>query len=219
MLIQLRMIAFVLLPGVIVMTAMKSYPIEPRYGLSVVAGSEYDGEYLTNDLPLNEHIKNIGSHVDGAGMCVSSSMTMAAVWQGMDEFRGFRDWCANYPGGGYPDKMDKQIAQYCKEKGIRPPQYIQYEGRNPEEILKACDATGRIACITYGKSPRYGGTIAHMTCCVKFSGKYAVCLDNNFPKTYEWMSLQEMVSRINHPNGTGWVFVWLTPSPPPVPKN
>jgi hypothetical protein len=79
-----------------------------------------------------------------------------------------------------------------------------------------------MACVTYGYSPRYGlQTIAHMVCCAKFSGKYAVVLDNNFPgeDSYEWMSLAEMLKRVKHPSGSGWVFVWLAPSPPPVPHN
>ena len=41
---------------------------------SIIAGRTYDGEEITCDLLGKDHIKNIGSHVDGAGMCVFSSI-------------------------------------------------------------------------------------------------------------------------------------------------
>jgi hypothetical protein len=60
-----------------------------------------------------------------------------------------------------------------------------------------------------------------MVCCAKFGGQWAVVLGNNFPDehTYEWMNRDELLRRISYPDGRAWVFVWLSPSPPPVPKN
>ena len=198
-------------------------PILAQRGGSAVAGRAYEGEELAADLPGREHIKNIGSRLDGAGMCVFSSVEMAARWQGLESFRGWRDWCAqNYRGGGYPSKVDALVKVWCQKKGIAIPPYVQYEGRDPKPILELCDRTGRMACITYGYSPRYGGgTIYHMTCCPKFGGRWAVCLDNNFPgeDRYEWMMLDEMVRRVKHPGGSAWVFAWLAPAPPPCPRN
>jgi hypothetical protein len=192
-----------------------------RSSSSVVDGRSHGGEQLSCDLPGSQQFKNIGSHLDGAGMCVFTSIEMAARWHGLEEFRGFRDWCAaKYRGGGYPGNVDEHIASYCKAKNIPVPGYIQYEGADIGQVLRLCDKTGRMACITYGYSPRYGGgTIAHMTCCPKFGGQFAVCLDNNFPgeQSYEWMSLDEMVKRVKHPRGQGWVFVWTATAPPPVP--
>ena len=180
---------------------------------SVVNGRSKDGEELSADLPGPQHMKNIGSKRDGAGMCVFTSIEIAVRWHGIESFRGFRDWCANnYPGGGYPQKVDQLIAAYCKAKNIQVPPYIQYEGTTVQPILDLCDRTGRMACITYGYSPRYGNaTIAHMTCCPKFSGKWSVCLDNNFPgiDSYEWMSPDEMQKRIKWPQNSGWIFAWL----------
>ncbi len=203
------------------MTPIRDDIAAPK-GTSTVAGRAYQGEELTVDLPGNQQFKNIGSKIDGAGMCVFTSIEMAARWHGMETFRGFRDWCAGkYPGGGYPQKVDKLIAAYCAAKGITVPPYIQYEGGDVGSVLAACDKTARMACITYGYSPRYGnGTIAHMTCCPKYGGALAVCLDNNFPgeQSYEWMSLGEMQNRVKHPQGSGWVFVWLAPAPPPAPN-
>jgi hypothetical protein len=197
-------------------------PRVPTGGESVVAGRSYQGEELTVDLPGGQQFKNVGSRIDGAGMCVFTSIEMAARWHGMEDFRGFRDWCAaKYPGGGYPGNVDEHIKTYCAAKGFRVPAYIQYEGPDVGAVLAMCDRTSRMACVTYGYSPRYGNqTIAHMTCCPKFSGKFSVCLDNNFPgeQNYEWMTLDEIQRRIKWPQGSGWIFVWLAPAPPPVPS-
>jgi hypothetical protein len=192
-------------------------------GPSFVNGRSNSGEELACDLPDHEQFANVGSRLDGAGMCVFTSFEMACRWHGLEEMRGFRDWCAaRYPGGGYPEKLDQLVRAYCKAKGIKPPLYVQYEGPVPGPLLQACDQTGRLACMTYGYSPRYGnGTIAHMTCCPKYSGRFGVCLDNNFIGSdhYEWMSRDELVKRIKWPNGRAWLVVLLAPSPPPVPHN
>jgi hypothetical protein len=179
----------------------------------------FDGDELTCDLPALEHLANIASRRDGRGMCVMTSIEMAARWHGLETMRGLRDWCANQPGGAYPAKVDRQIREFCEARGVPIPLYAQYEGPHIDALLDRCDRTGRMACVTYGYSPRYGGTIAHMVCCTRFGPRYAVALDNNFPGThsYEWMSRDEMRRRIVHPNGRGWVFVWLAPPPPPPP--
>jgi hypothetical protein len=188
---------------------------------SFINGREHDGETLTCDLPAGEHLANVGSRVDGRGMCVMSSIEMAARWQALESMRGLRDWCARQPGGAYPAKVDRQLRDFCTARGISVPSYLQYEGRNPGPILDLCEKTGRMACITYGASPRYRGAIAHMVCCVKNGGRWAVVLDNNFPgdRSYEWMNRDELLRRISFPDGRAWVFVWLAPPPPPVPRN
>ncbi len=172
-------------------------------GPSSVHGPAFDGEEVSCDLPDAQQFKNIGSRKDGAGMCVFTSIEMAARWQGMEDFRGWRDWCANnYAGGGYPEKVTKLITAWCKFKNIPEPPYLQYEGPSPEQVLELIDRTGRMACVTYGTSPRYNNqTIAHMVCSPKYSGKYGVILDNNFvdgPDHLEWMSREEMVHRPVH---------------------
>ena len=192
---------------------------------STVAGRSYSGEVLDCDLPETEQIENIGSKVDGYGMCVMSSIEMAARWHGMEQMRGLRDWCANYPGGAYPEKVVQQIASFCRSKNIPVPAYLQYEGPDPGPVIEAANKSGRMACITYGYGPRYNSPyIPHMTACPKYSGNFAVCLDNNFPgeNRYEWMAKDELIRRVRHsPRGqsAGWVFVWLTSPPPPSPKN
>ncbi len=201
-------------------------PRTPYENSSFVGGRTHAGEVLDCDLPESEQMKNIGSLLDGAGMCVMSSIEMAARFQNMDvRWRGLRDFCAKEKGGGWPERTVEQLAAYAKAKGMPDPtgQYLQYEGPDPYPIVEAALRSGRMACITYGTSPRYNqGSIAHMVCCVKAgSGQYSVVLDNNFPgeNNNEWMFNTELKRRITYPRRIGWVFVWLTPPPPPSPKN
>lgn len=182
---------------------------------SIVNGRSHQGEELTVDLPGPEHMRNIGSYRDGLGMCVMSSIEMAARWAGLEEYRGLRDWCAREGGGAFPEKVDRQLAAYAKAKGLPAPRYVQYQGPNPEPILELCRRTGRLACVTYGRSPRYRGTISHMVCCPHFGPRFAAILDNNFPceTSYEWMSPAEAIARMKYPGRNAWVFVWLAPTP------
>jgi hypothetical protein len=190
---------------------------------SFINGLSHNGENITCDLPGSQQFKNIGSKLgDHAGMCVFTSIEMAALHAGLEQMRGWRDWCAaNYTGGGWPERVDELLDAWFKHKNLNPIPYIQYEGKNPETILDLCEKTGRMAGITYGYSPRYGGPIQHMTDCVMFKSDYGVVLDNNFigEDRYEWVTRKELIRRTIYPNRTAWVFVWLSPGPPPSPKN
>lgn len=173
------------------------------------------------DLPVDQRIQNIGSKIDKAGMCVTSSIEMAARWANLREMEGLRDWCAQFPGGASPGKIDKQIPQFCKAKGIIMPSYIQYEGPDESLMAKALDS-GRIVCVTYsGKDGvRYQSSISHMVCCVHYDGKIACLMDNNDDLSkLLWMTKDEFLKRWRDRGTSGWVFVWLAPGPPPVPRN
>ena len=176
---------------------------------------------VTCDLPVDQRLKNIGSRVDGAGMCVASSWEMALRYQGLDALRGFRDWCARSPGGGYPAKLDKQIRQFCQEKGLPVPDYVQYEGRDPV-LLRAALAGGRMACVTYSgrDGVRYPGPIAHMVCLVHLDDRWACLLDNNGVGANQllWMTPDDFVQRWRG-GGAGWAVVFLAPPPPLPPRN
>lgn len=207
----------------------------PDGGGSTVAGPVCEGQELTVDLAPEQQIRNIGSKIDGLGMCVFSAIEMGARAQGLEAMRGWRDWCAaRYPGGGFPDKVDKLLAAWFQEKHLAPIPYYQYEGNDPAPILTLIDKTGRMACLTYGWSPRYGQRIAHMVCAPAFRGQKAAVLDNNFVAKrradgawdegiYEWMSREELCRRarlqMNGGQGAAWVFCWLTPSAPPSARN
>ncbi len=199
-------------------------------GRELVKCTQYKGLTLTCDLPASQQMQNIGSKVDGSGMCVFTSVEMAARYQGLEQWRGFRDWCAqNYPGGGDPDKLAQLIAAYAKAKGLTVPPFVQYQGQSPEPVLDMIDKTGRMACFAYGYSPRYGSYINHMVCGPKFGKDLATVLDNNFTgeTNYEWVTRAELVRRLKvgaDQRGRAvaepaWVFVWLTPTPPPIPVN
>lgn len=208
-------------------------------GPSAVGGKSYQGEEISADLPLDQMKWNIGSRVDGAGMCVMTSIEQGAIYAGLEQLRGLRDWCAKYPGGAWPEKVDKQLAQFAKEKGIELPAYLQYTGSSAaelRELLETIDRSGRIASIAYGYSPRYGGPINHMVFSPKCgSGKWACVVDNNQiggvrgeeNSRFEWMSRDELEDRMRTQaaafgrtvKSNPWVFVWLAPPPPPPPFN
>ena len=209
----------------IVVLALLSSDGTGQSSKSWINGYFHGSESITCDLPNDQQMRNIGSKLDGQGMCVFSAVEMAARYQGLEQMRGWRDWCAaNYKGGGYPSKVDNLLSAWWKKKGIEPIPYLQFEGHDPEETLRRIDKTNRMACITYGQSPRYPNLIAHMVNCINYGVKYGVVLDNNFPgdDKYEWMEKAELVRRIriqtNRQLGSAWVFVWLTPGSPPSPK-
>jgi hypothetical protein len=169
------------------------------------------------DFPLSQHISNIGSHVDGAGMCVMSSIEMAARWQNIESLRGLRDWCAKQPGGGYPSKVDRQLQEYFKKLG-QGFDYVQYEGTDLS-LLKTALRTGRFPAVTYAgrDKVRYSGTIAHMVCLCHLDDSVAGIWDNNgTPGEIIWMSTEDFKSRWTD-GGTGWAVVWIAPPPPPPP--
>lgn len=193
------------------------------------AGSSVDGSLVGGsvggrdntiqcDLPGDLHQKNTGGS-DGAGLCVFASMRHAGRWQNDAAFEGLFDWMRHHPGGGYPEKVTKMLDQYCKEKGIPKPQYIQVEGKDLEILRLACK-TGRMPCVTYSRSPtgRYGGSrIAHMVNIVRCDDEAVWVLDNNYigESNYEKLSPAEF-QKVYAP---GWAIILLNPAPPPVPRN
>lgn len=204
-------------------TSLFSQVVGQRSGnIAITDEPTYQDEDFICDLYKKEHLKNIGSRLDNAGMCVWSSAEMAALYQCMEELRGVRDyWASKERGGSWPGRMDEHIPKYAKIKGIPTPPYMQFESRDPQKIaqvLELINKTGRMACCTYGYSPRYPGKISHMVCSPHF-GKYCAILDNNFPGSYEIMTREEGIRRMMDTSGAAWIFVWLTSPPPPVPKN
>lgn len=179
----------------------------------VVNGPTHEGREIAVDLPINEHLRNKGGS-DGAGLCVFTSIDHAARWQNEVSLIGFRDYMTKFPGGGYPEKVDKFIPKKSDGKNV---DYVQFTDGDPASLVLAL-RTGRMPCITYGYSPRYGGNIAHMVNLVYLDDKWAAILDNNFPGTYEWVEYKEFIRRWRM-GGGGWNLVLLNPSAPPVPKN
>lgn len=190
----------------------------PFSGEDHVGGPEYQGTEVACDLPGAEHLKNKGGS-DGAGLCVFTSIEMAAKWQNVEVLFGLRDYMTKFPGGGYPEKVDKYFKKIAAEKKLPVPNYIQITNGDMS-VLDLAMKTVRIANVTYGYSPRYGEKINHMVCLVHLDEKYAVILDNNFPgdDKLEWVEREEFKKRWLMQQG-GWALILLDPPPPPIPVN
>ena len=178
-----------------------------------------DGTQVQLYLPPDLHMQNCGGS-DGAGLCVFTSIEHAVRWQNVGQLHGFQDFMKRRPGGGYPEKVDRMIAAACKEKGAPIPRYLQVE--SPDlEILKLACRTGRMPSVTYSFSPsgRYGGArISHMVTMLHADEKLVCILDNNFPRTWEWMTPNEFKRAYTGGAKNGWSVILLNPGPPPVPK-
>jgi hypothetical protein len=176
-----------------------------------------DGTKVQIDFPLERDMRNIGSKVDGKGMCVMTSAERAADWSGLDELKGIRDYAAKDPGGCYPEKFDSQVKRYCKAKGIDIPNYLFYLGRD-QTILELALRSGRMPAISYSgrDGVQYKGPIAHVTNLVHFNNGWAGVYDNNYDAHKRiWLPEKEFLARWADGRSLGWAIVWLDPPPPP----
>lgn len=175
-----------------------------------------DGQPIQLDYPVERHLRNAVGR-DGAGLCVFTSLTHAADWQNVEVLHDFRDWMRQYPGGGWPEKVDEMIARICRERGVPVPDYLHYQGSDLQ-VLKLTCKTGRMPCVTYCFSPagRYQGKrIAHMVNLLHADEHWFAVLDNNFPGTVEWMNEKEFRQTFTG-LGEGWAIILLSPGPPPA---
>lgn len=195
-----------------------------------VGGPTYEGRTIVCDLPQSELLRNSGGSDgprgpgSGSGLCVFTSIDRAARWGNNPVLTGFRDWMEHYPGGGYPEKVDQMIAKrYAEYKksnpDAKPPRYLQ-NTTGDVSLLELALKTGRMVCVTYGYSPRYGKNIAHMVNLVYLDAEWACVGDNNFPgmEEYEWVPRGEFLRRWNL-GGGGWSVVLLDVPAPPAPRN
>lgn len=195
-------------------------PLIPRTLFEAkVGGRVEDGTEIQIDFPAELHKKNRGGR-DGAGLCVFTSIEHAAHWQNVRSLQDFQKWMTQFPGGGYPTKVDQMIARKIKDSGEPLPDYLQVENNDLTVLEKALDS-GRMPCVTYAYSPtgRYGGSyVAHMVNLVHGKGDQWVVLDNNFPgdTKYEWMNRKEFL-RAYAGRSKGWSVILLNPPPPPIP--
>lgn len=185
------------------------------YGAFVSGGPEQDGLSIACDLPADRHKKNRGG-TDGAGLCVFYSLDMAGDWHNDNGFRGFGDWMARHPGGGWPDKVRQMIEQKCREEGRPVSPYVETTNGDVE-VLRRASRNRWMCAATYSGQDGvfYRGKIAHMIDLVYFddtASKRAAILDNNFPGKILWMTADEFLKRWN-----GWAITPRRPGPPPVP--
>ncbi|VTR95248.1 unnamed protein product [Gemmata massiliana] len=172
------------------------------------------------DLPTELHMKNTGGMGPGgpgtgAGLCVFTSVEVAARWQNVRELDGFQKWMTKRPGGGWPEKLDQMLKQFCAEKGVSVPRYVQHTGGDAA-FLDLAIKTRRMPAITYaGRDDFYRNQrIAHMVDLGHLDASTANIIDNNRPGTCLGMTRAELLERWRDMQG-GWAFVWLGPPPPP----
>jgi hypothetical protein len=111
------------------------------------------------------------------------------------------------------------LAEYCREKNIPVPRYVQVTVWDPETMAAAL-RSGRMVSLTYSKSltGRYGGqSISHMVN-LEHGGQGSSwgILDNNHIADIEWLSVDEL-KRVHTPGGA-WFVVFLESGPPPALK-
>jgi hypothetical protein len=189
-----------------------------------------DGRAVDCDLPVQLRKKNIGSPPpNGPGCCVFRSAECAADYQNIPTLDNFAEWMVEnrIEGGGWPEKVDKLIAQIAKSRNMPPPAYVQHTKGDPEFLWRAIK-TGRMPCITYdGRDMHYGPRtrIAHMVNLVGISPpgsspRFYTIMDNNFVGASQLVHLTEedFLSRWRGTGG-GWAFVLLNSPPMPVPHN
>lgn len=178
-------------------------------------GEEPRVDLLTAQLTF----KNIGSRVDGKGMCVTTAVEYCLRWAGLEEWRGFRDWSAQFPGGGHPSKLDELMQRYAREKGLADPRglVLQVQGATGP-VLEWAQRTRRPVAITdCGDPRRYGRDVAHMTTAVHYGPAWRCIVDNNAPLEEAWVQAAEFERR-HRWRDYAWAVVVLAPPPPPIPR-
>ena len=164
------------------------------------------------DPPAAQHIRNVGGS-DGAGLCVFTAAELASRWQS-SALDGFQTWMRRRPGGGWPEKLEEMLSQFCRETRRTIPEYVQHTGGD-EDFLDLAMKTGRMPCVTYaGRDDFYRSRIAHMVNLAHLDESRAAIIDNNRPGVWVWMSRRDFLSRWRDMNG-GWAVVFLDPPPPP----
>jgi hypothetical protein len=194
-----------------------------------------DGTVAVVDFPVTQHMQNVGGS-DGYGLCVYTSVTVAARWQNLDSMLTFRKFAEGRPGGSYPEKLEADLKTFAARNKITLPPYVQHTGGD-DAFLDLCYATRRSPSITYaGLDGYYDSGVAHMVTGAHLDAKWGAICDNNRSGSWVWMTRPQLLNRwkgkkddgkdiLVHvsdgfrtywvPVGGGWAFVWLGPPPPP----
>lgn len=195
-------------------------------------GPEHRGVRARLPLPAELHMRNRAG-VDGLGLCVFTSIEVAALCQGITALAGLQEYMTHQPGGGYPEKVDEVLRDYLGDRYDDLP-YLHAYGADAVRIAEAAVAEGYMVCQTYGFSPRYTdesgriiAAIAHMVNTSHLDAEVGAVIDNNFPGTWEWSPRAEWETRLHWQPadrygrtgtlGEGWVTVFLVNPLPPAP--
>lgn len=156
--------------------------------------------------------KNFGSKIDGAGMCVFNAFRGSLVSQYRDDFDDYARWlAANFPGGGYPQRVTEYTRAYCRAKGIEgfDAEYVQVVGEETiHEIRDALDNGRSVAVTDSGDVSFYGRPVPHMTNIVYLDDRTAGIVDNNRPDRVEWITRDAFFKR-HRQFDAGWCIIYL----------
>lgn len=179
----------------------------------------YNGARADAPVPPTLHEKNEGGS-DGKGLCVYTSMLINGRYQQVPDLTSgkgsdYWKWIKSRPGGSYPEKWAKDMAEYERRFGRKLP-YSSYVGTDPA-VLERVSKAGVPMGATMNTGLQYNWQkIAHMISLISFKvGGFACVVDNNFPGAYSWMSDKEFMRRQD--GGKVWAMWWLRPAPPPAP--
>src|SRR5947209_1446196 len=113
-------------------TSIKTLVAVLLFEAALVGGPTHpDGSEVDLDLPAERHQKNLPGR-DGSGLCVFTSIGMAADWANVEPLIGFRDYMTHHPGGGYPEKVTEYIQRLCRERSMPEPAYLQIQSSDLE---------------------------------------------------------------------------------------
>lgn len=209
------------------------YSVVTADGASLGGDVTPDGQPAHVVLPSDQRMRNTGGMGErgpgsGSGLCVFTSVEHAAKVQNVPQLLGLQKWMTFKPGGGHPDKLTAMIAQFCKERGVEVPPYIQVEGLDLDVIRKACQS-GRLPGITYAWSAtgRYKNRagqdewIQHMVNCCHADKDMFGILDNNHIDKIEWLNEAEFKKTyygrpFSGQPAKGWTVILMAPGFPPV---
>lgn len=210
---------------------LKSQPNNFTLPCVTKTGMLAPGIVVDTDYPESRRMKNVGGS-DGAGLCVFTSMAHAFDWHSLEFGREFREWMRRRPGGGWAEKVTRELRAFCAERNIDMPDILQVYPTSEMKLAKIIDLmaetvqSGHMVGLTYCYSPtpgRYNGTIAHMVNCVGArlgpQRNIWAILDNNYIDGIQWMD-EATLAKVFGGNGGGWFIAVLNrPDPPPVPRN
>lgn len=151
-------------------------------------------------------IRNKGGS-DGSGLCVFTSVEIAARSQGIYELYGFQEFMRKHPGGGWPEKLDRMIQEFTNRAPIK---YVHLLGTAQQEfpLLEQSYQVGFIPCVTWGTDESHykGRRIAHMVNAVYVDKNWVGILDNNFPHEILWVDTQTAINNMGLGKFWGCIF-------------